>query len=134
MNELARLSHLTYDGEESPENNRMHYDNQDITVYAHLMTKAEYKAMEKEMKAVGIVCDDYVIYAWNDCSGYDYWKQEGECGHSNYINISVVIKADPSKIDAKKLKQDTLQVFYKLQKYDNSDRYYAMEYDKMDNG
>lgn len=118
MEDLADQANLTFDG---GDDNRLFMDNL-MNVYAHLMTKKEYIAMEKDLSKNAIKRKLYDVYAWNDCSGYKYWKEEGENNSSNYIQVTVSIKTkNLDKIDIEKLKKDVRDLENKLCKYDNSE-------------
>lgn len=121
MTELAKATNTCHDGSDD---NRLFYDNESINVFANLMTKQEYKIMEKAIKASIIERAHYAVYAWNDVSGYEYWKKEGENHYSsNYIQVTAHIK-NPAKVDAKKLRNDIQSVFDSLYGFDNMEEFY----------
>lgn len=102
MPELARQTGLQHDGDERlfPES---------IMTHSLELSEPEYNAMEKDINSFQIKGAGFVVYAWNDCSGYNYWNVE-QC-ENNYIQITVAVtdvrKADASKIrDAVSKAQD----------------------------
>lgn len=120
MNKLANDTGLTFDG---GGDTRLFKDDM-LDVFVHLMTAKQYKQMEKDLRNALIKRRLYEVYAWNDCSGYKYWKAEGESGFSNYIQITVNIKTkNLHKIDIEQLKQDVQDLENKLYKYHNLDKY-----------
>lgn len=54
------------------------------------MTEAKYEAMESDINSFEIKGRGFVVYAWNDCSGYKYWTKQQE--EDNYIQITIQIK------------------------------------------
>jgi hypothetical protein len=122
MHALAEKTGLTFDG--SGDNRLFADDELHIDVYANLMSKQQYAQMEKEIKAAHIKGKGYEVYAWNDVSGYNYWKEEGEDGSGNYIQITATIK-EVDKVDAKKLISDVHTVHSKLEHWDNKDEYWS---------
>ena len=121
MRALADLTELQYDNDQK--DTRLFYDNERINVFANLMSKNEYnkmcKALDKTIKGEG-----YLVYAWNDSSSYDYWKNQGESGDSNYIQVTVDVQ-DLNKVDPDKMKADAIKLFKSFLKYDNLEEYYA---------
>jgi len=119
MKTLAKACELTFDGG----NERMFYDQENIHVYASIMDKDDYERMENEIRKAEIKGKGYVVYAWNDESGYNYWNKDDE---SNYIQISVVVNVkDPSKLDPAQIKKDAGRLFGRLCGWHNVDAYYA---------
>ena len=49
----------------------------------------KYAKMVELLSDFEIRTEDYIITAWNDMSGYKYWKKCSEAGEYNYINITV---------------------------------------------
>jgi len=109
MKKLSEETGMTYDGGDD----RLFYDEERIYVDVTKMDEADYDRMEKEMENAEIKTTDYVVYAWNDASGYEYWKKQSETGDFNYIQVSVAVK-NPGKADASKMISDVQRVHDKL--------------------
>lgn len=116
MQDLAKKTSLTFDGSEDkrlfPENN--------LTVFVGSMTKAEYKAMEQDMSEYRLKGDGYEIYAWNDASGYGYWKEQAQDGDCNYVQVTAHIE-NVDEVDPFKLKSDMDKAIDYFNKYENAD-------------
>lgn len=112
METLAKTTGLHFDGGDS----RLFYDQENIVVYAQLMSEEEYeemcKALDFEIKG-----DGYTVYGWNDVSGYKYWTRdknsEPHTWDSNYIQITVSIE-DIDKVNPEKMKKDAEKLFNKF--------------------
>lgn len=122
MKALAELTELNFDGGNGED--RLHYDEERINVYAHLMSKKEYSKMETKIRNSTIKGKGYNVYAWNDSSSYEFWKNGGESGDSNYIQITATI-TDLNKVDPDKLKLDVIKMYNKLSHYDNAEEYFS---------
>lgn len=121
IKELAKLCGGTHDG---GDDGRIHFDDaQSIQVFAHLMTEKEYDAMEGELIRCGIDGIGFTAYAWNDCSGYNYWKGEGESGSSNYVQITVQIH-NLRLARSGPIRKAVKDIVSQFTKYDNSDEYH----------
>lgn len=116
---IAKETELTFDG---CDDSRLFYDNESIRVFAQLMSKKEYSKMEKELSKKEIKGEGYIVSAWNDASGYDYWsKYYDDC---NYIQITAYIN-DLNLVDVNKLKIDCQELHdYYYSHYDNSEQYF----------
>lgn len=117
ISELAKVASLVHD---HGDDGRLFANKEhEIKVFANLMTKSEYREMEKAMRDSKIVGHGYSIGAWNDVSGYQFWKECGENGEYNYIQITVYIE-DLELINPAKLKLDVQKMYDKLSYFDNS--------------
>lgn len=90
-------------------------DDIHINVFPQYMTKDEYAAMETDIRKTIITRVSYKIYTWNDISGYEYWKNDGD---GNYIQITVSIK-NLKKLNIKQLKLDIDKIRDHFDSYDN---------------
>jgi len=72
MAQLAKEAGLEWDG---GDDERL-FDEM-IHVDVSSMTEEEYDEMEEALGDFDIKRDGYSVYASNDSSGYDYWKDEG---------------------------------------------------------
>ncbi len=107
MQELADKMGLTFDGGD---------DNRLFTNYSSARTlqlsEEKYNKMETKLNDFCFKGEGFEVYAWNDCSGYEYWtiKQKED----NYIQITVNV-LDALKVNPKELKDaliKTEQAFY----------------------
>lgn len=121
MKELADLVDGTFDGDES--HPQIYFDSEHISIFANEMTKKEYGAYEKALSGYDVKGKGFSIYAWNDVSGYAYWKNQGESHDANYIQITASID-DISKVDPKELKKALRMAYNSLSQFDNTDRHY----------
>lgn len=96
MPELARLTGLTHD---SGDDDRLF--DETLRANSMYMTEAEYDAMESDINSFNVRGAGFVVYAWNDSSGYDYWTVRQQ--ENNYIQITAAI-TDPMKVDAQRLR------------------------------
>lgn len=119
MKLLAEKTGLEFDGHND---NRLFYQEDNINVFAKHMSEKEYNRMEKSLKKT-IKGKGYLVYAWNDASGYEYWKTED----SNYIQVTVAIN-DLNKVDIFQLKHDVNELFGYFKTFDNTDRHFQLEY------
>lgn len=129
MGSLAASVGMTYDGgagRNDAEDDRLFFDDEMICVYCHLMTAADFKRMEKEINKLHILGKGYEVYAWDDCSGFQYWKNQGKKGDHNYIQITARI-THPAKVDPKQLKRDVDHAYGMLCHWDNRDEYFDWE-------
>lgn len=121
LNQLKALSDITglsFDGSEG--DNRLHFDENRINVYPQYMPRSQYKAMGKHINSFDVTGDGFRIYAWNDVSGYDYWKNDGD---GNYIQVSVEI-IDADKVNTNDLIDKVYDFFNELYNlYDNTDKH-----------
>lgn len=94
---FAHTTKLIHDGD--LDDNRLHTPEM-ITTKSLDMSKREYQAMQKDLNKFEIKGPGFVVYAWNDVSGYDYWTVTMK--EDNYIQITCSItnvsKADPKRI------------------------------------
>ncbi len=127
---LAKAAGLEYDGDDD---SRLFFDADRIDVYCHLLTAAEYKHMEREIGKATVKGEGYEVYAWNDSSGYKYWKAQGKVHDSNYIQVTASIK-DSSKVDPVKLKSDVSRVWGMLCHWDNKDEWHSERLDQLERG
>lgn len=118
MRTLAENTGLDFDGNE--DDLRLHSNGEFYisTVFAHLMTKQDYKKMCKEINEFSIKGNGFEVYTWNDCSSYEYWKECSENDESNYIQISVSITGEA---DSKEIMKAVEDAFYEFSHYDNWD-------------
>lgn len=114
MEALSRETGLCFDG---GDDDRLFCEDQ-IRVFAHLMSKKAYTAMEKDMNGYSVKGQGFEVYAWNDCSGYAYWKKQGEADDSNYIQVTAKI-TDPSMVNAPELETAMAEAFSYFEAYDN---------------
>lgn len=121
MAEIAKATGLCWDG---GDDDRLFQDDDDINVYAHMMTEAEYDAMETDMADYEIKGPGFTVYAWNDSSGHRYWKREGENGSPNYIKVTATISA-PGKVDPQRLLSAIADAEAHFGKYDNTSEYHS---------
>lgn len=113
MKKLAEETNLIFDGH----NDTRLFLEEQILVNADHLTEKEYSQMEKEINST-IETEHYTVYAWNDSSGYKYWKKESEVGGYNYIQITVHVK-NPLKADSTKIDKDVTKLLNKLLHWDN---------------
>lgn len=116
IQDLAEATSTSHDG--GINDNRLFVDDFQISIFANDMSKKEYALMEKDINSFEIKGAGFVVYAWNDCSGYEYWKKEGEADSANYIQITVAVEGI-RKINVDKLKRAIELAKSKFQKYDN---------------
>lgn len=128
MQELSEKTGLVFDGDEK--DLRLHLEEMHH-VFAEIMTEEEYDAMEEEMGKAVIKGNGYKVYAWNDVSGYEYWKEND----GNYIQVTVYIEDgfDLSKIDAGKMKNDAERLFCDLSHWNNVEEYYHKKIEESKN-
>lgn len=112
MENLAEATGLCFDGNDS----RLFYDQDNIIVYAQIMSEEEYKKMIKALD-FEIKGDGYTVYGWNDVSGYEYWTRDKEDNphswDSNYIQVTVRIE-NIDKVNPEQMKKDAEKVFNKF--------------------
>lgn len=117
MKKLAKKIDLVFDGDDD----RLHADdNRRIDVFAQDMSKKRYNEMEKDINSFKIKGEGYTIYAWNDCSGFNYWQKSSPYD-SNYIQISATIEND--EVDPIKLNDDMEKAYNHFCVYDNRDNH-----------
>jgi len=114
MKKLAEKTGLTFDG---GDDNRL-FPSGMFSVDVSKMSKKEYAEMEKAINSAEAKGEGFEVYAWNDVSGYEYWKSQGESGDFNYIMVTAAI-LDPKKADPKKLMSAMHKVADELEKFDN---------------
>lgn len=85
MNQLEKAVGLTFDG---GDDTRLF----DEIIYADTLslTKKQYKKMEAELNKFLIKGMGFIVYAWNDVSGYNYWTKQMQ--EDNYIQITADIE------------------------------------------
>ena len=90
MRQIAHNTGLNFDGSHSSgdKETRLHADGH---YYRHLnvvaMGREVYNKWDDALGTSEVKGKGFVVYAWNDCSGYDYWLNEG----TNYQQITVNI-------------------------------------------
>lgn len=119
MRLIADKTNLQFDGGDSE--TRLHLDNININVFAQVMSKREYSKMETLLKKKTIKGPGFIVYAWNDGSGYDYWKEESG---GNYIQITANI-TDLNKLDFEALATATVKLYDFFYTFNNSEEYFA---------
>jgi len=118
MLEIADKTKLVYDG---GDDNRLFYDGDRIDVYAPAIGYNKYRTMEKELRNFEIKREKYTVYAWNDISGWNYWKQEGEC---NYIQITACLNnSNLNDIEIQQLIEDIDTAHCEFYHYHTIDAY-----------
>lgn len=113
--QIAAQLKLNHDGHGDT---RLFYDQERITVFASDMSKTEYNAMEKDINSFLIKGKGFEVYAWNDCSGYEYWSRDKN--ESNYIQITANI-SNAKKVNLNELKDAINKAFDHFYGYDNTD-------------
>lgn len=116
MKELAEKTELEHDG---GDDDRLFFRDNNISIFARDMGSKLYKKMEKELKTYQKVGLGYIVYAWNDCSGYSYWANECDEHSANYIQITAGI-SDPDKVNPQELKDAMEEAFNHFFTYDNT--------------
>jgi hypothetical protein len=98
-----------------------------INVHAGTMGESNYDKMESHIHNYKLIGDGYIIRAFNDISGYDYWAKEGEDDYrdSNYIMIYIEI-TDLRLIDPDKLESDIIEAYNEFSPYDNWNEAYSL--------
>ncbi len=97
MAELADYCGLTHDG--GADDDRLFCET--MHVLTTTMSEEEYDKMEDDLDGYHFKGKGFEVYAWNDCSGYKYWHDNGE---DNYIQVTVAIK-DHENVDAGQIKK-----------------------------
>lgn len=121
MGALAVKTGLTHDG---GDDDRLFVQDSNINVFANDMSEKEYQDMEKDLNKKVIKGNGYQVYAWNDSSSYKYWKEAGENGEANYIQVTAAIDLGKiDQVDAAKLKKDVDELDAYFAKYDNIDQH-----------
>ena len=110
MEHLAEHLGLTFDG---GEDTRLFLDESHAETLK--LSKAEYKAMEKRLRK-SYKGKGFEVYAWNDCSGYNYWTKKQQ--EDNYIMITADI-TDPLNLDIEALKIALRQIDCDFLQYRN---------------
>lgn len=119
MQEIADLAQLTFDG--GTDTRLFADDNFNIDVFAPALGAVSYRKMEKKIKDYKIQREKYCVYVWNDCSGYQYWKNEGGC---NYIKVTAnIVNTDLSLVEISQLKQDIQSAYDEFCEFHNLDAY-----------
>ena len=118
MQKLASETGLEWGGSGDT---RLHFDDEHIYIDASKMKKSEYNRMEKDINKKEIKGNGYTVYATNDVSGYEWWKDAAKDGDDyNYIMIVVGVEQDKiDTIDASKLKSDAEDLYGYFEHYDN---------------
>ncbi len=88
---LGQLLGLTYDG---GDDNRLFAET--IFTNSKDLTKTKYNEMENDVNNFEVKGDGFVVYAWIDDSGFEYWTKLQE--EDNYIQITMEV-SDPLNID-----------------------------------
>lgn len=114
MELLAEELDLCHDGSDDV---RLFDDREPIRVYAECMDEEEYSRMEKDLNSFEVKGPGFMAYAWNDISGYEYWKDN----EGNYIQVTVVI-IDPYIVDVEEIRK-ALSEASSLQDWDNTNEY-----------
>lgn len=119
LSNIAEKTGLTQD---SLGESRLFADDLRIDVHAPTMGKELYEQMEKDIDKAHIKRDYYEVYCWNDCSGFDYWNEEGGHGGTNYIQIEVnIIKPNPCLFLTDMIKSDVEKVYDMVCTYHNTE-------------
>lgn len=116
MKELAKKTDLKYDG---GDDTRLFVENS-LTVFVLPMSEENYKKMEEDLASYSIKGEGYSVYGWNDVSGFNYWKNSGESGDANYIQVTVDIE-NPDVVDPVKIKKDVQSATNHFEQYENGD-------------
>lgn len=89
------------------------------------MNKEEYNKYEEIINKLEINKDKYIVYMWNDISGFDYWSDKDN--GANYIMVTIGI--DPlsyfSKKTIKSIANDLNELVDKL-----NDEFYMNDLEK----
>lgn len=121
MTEIANLTHTDFDG--GDDDRIFLRDGFRIDVFAPALKSVRYAQMEKKLVKFKIETDKYIVYAWNDSSGYKYWKNVGEC---NYIQVTASIKnTDMDFTEIQQLKKDLLSCYEEFCEFHTLDEYIA---------
>lgn len=110
MKLLANLTGLSFDGGD----NRLFAKT--IFTNSQTYSEKEYDAMEKAIEKNSVIGSGFEVYAWNDCSGYNYWTVKQN--ESNYIQITVHItdaNANPEEIKKAVEKLENIFFEYSLE-------------------
>lgn len=113
MKALAKATDMTWDG--GLDDTRLHAETIHVDVSA--MSEAEYEEMEESIGEFEIQGHGFTLYAWNDSSGYEYWKADD--GDSNYIQLTASIDAD-TELNPEELKIAVANGTERFAKYDRS--------------
>lgn len=116
MKELAKQTGLKFDG---GDDTRLFVENS-LTVFVLPISEKDYNEMKEDLASYSVKGEGYSVYGWNDVSSFDYWKEQGENGDANYIQITVDIE-NPDVVDPIKIKKDVDTVTSHFDKYDNVD-------------
>jgi hypothetical protein len=103
---IAEQVGCIHDGDDD---NRIHAET--IRVDISDMSEADYDAMEVDITDYEVHGQGFVVYAWNDASGYDYWKREGH----NYIQVTANL--DDDEIDTGALRKAIAEALAHFSKY-----------------
>ena len=71
------------------------------SVYWSADTEEEYKRKEELINSYNIVNDLFILFAWCDISGYEYWVKQQE--EENYVSIDVILKKQPNEYTQEEL-------------------------------
>ncbi len=116
MDKISDQLGLTYDG---GTDDRLFVEEM-VRVDVRQMSEVEYDDMETYLNSNEIVGDGFVIYAWNDCSGYDYWLDQSESFDFNYIQVTVSIN-NIDLVDIEELDIQLEKFKNNVSSYDNID-------------
>lgn len=112
MQQLAKNTRLTFDG--GADDNRLFEET--MFTNSKDMTIKEYTAMEKDLANYNYIGNGFEVYAWNDCSGYEYWTLKQE--EDNYIQVTIAITSSKAKAEEiKKAATKAHNHFYKYSRY-----------------
>lgn len=81
------ITSLNFDGDKEDKRLHLEYDVRWCEI-----DEQEYKNVEREIDNYCIKRENYLVYAWCDVSGWDYWMNRQE--EENYIQISVSFSKD----------------------------------------
>lgn len=125
MEKIAEITGLTFDG--GDDTRLFADDDRRISVFAKTLGWNQYQHMEKKLSELEIDREKYCVYAWNDISGYHYWKNEELESHSgNYIQITVHIK--DTMLNGEELKQlenDVENLYCEFYEFHNIDEFFG---------
>lgn len=117
MQKLAYITGLIWDG---ADDNRLFVSDYPC-VNASQMSRKEYKAMEKDINSFELKGAGFTVYCWNDCSGYDYWRDFEENG-DNYCMVTANIE-NINEVSVAELKQAMDTALDHFMQYENMRAY-----------
>lgn len=122
---MAALASATNTDLDSAGDDMLHArDGMRITVFANLLSEAEYDDMEMAIASAEVTGEGFIVYVWNDGSGYEYWHEQGEAEESNYIQVTAHI-SNVRRVDIDELNAAIETVYSALCHWDNVDEYFS---------